>query len=385
MHKSPGNKIRILHVVGKMNRAGIETWLMHVLRTIDRERFEMDFLVHTLDTCAYDEEIRRLGSRLIPCLNPSNPVIYARDFVRILRRYGPYDIVHSHLHHFSGYIMWLSALAGIPIRIAHSHNDISSKEDSVGFARRAYLTLTERLISRYATAGLAVSRNSADDLFGEHWQSDPRWHLSHLGIDLEPFRSAVDRHAVRREFGFPQDAFIIGHVGRFAMPKNHIFLLDIAAELIRQRANTHVLFIGDGPLRPETERKVEALGIADRVAFAGVRPDVPRLMLGAMDVLLMPSLHEGLPLTLMEAQAAGLPCVFSDVITDEADIVESLVTRLSLEEPPERWAEAVLAAGGNRLSPDAALAEVEKSDFNISVSVRNLTEFYRYYTNRPGR
>src|SRR5208337_3468794 len=139
--KLSNGPIRILQVVGGMERAGVETWLMHVLRQIDRDRFRMDFLVHTDHPCAYDEEIHSLGSKIIPCLRPSRPWTYARNFTRILREHGPYDVVHSHVHHFSGYVVRLAHRAGIPLRISHSHNDTTNLEARSGMIRHAYLSL----------------------------------------------------------------------------------------------------------------------------------------------------------------------------------------------------------------------------------------------------
>jgi glycosyltransferase involved in cell wall biosynthesis len=370
--------IRILHVVGGMTRGGIETWLMHVLRHIDRDRFQMDFLVHTEKPCPYDEEVRTLGSKIIPCLDPSKPWLYASNFKRILRECGPYDIVHSHVHHFSGYVMWLAKQAGIPVRIAHSHNDNSSAEANAGWLRRSYLTLTEWSIAKFATIGLGCSCNAAASLFGSSYQTDPRWQLLYYGIDLTPFRDSVDAVAVRTELDIPLDAFVVGHVGRFHRQKNHEFLLEIAAEIAKREPKMRLLLIGDGYLRPDIEQKVIEKDLTNKVIFAGLRNDVPRLMLGAMDVFLFPSLHEGLPLVLLEAQAIGLPCIFSDVITEEVDILKPLIGRMSLSRSPSAWADVVLAARGNTsiVTQSSALAVVEKSHFSIEMSVQDMTKVY---------
>ncbi len=111
--------IRVLHVVGGMNRAGTETWLMHLLRNIDREHYRMDFLVHAAQPFEYAEEIEALGARVIPCLHPTKPWRYARNFMRILKELGPYEVVHSHVHHFTGLPLYLARRAGVPVRIAH--------------------------------------------------------------------------------------------------------------------------------------------------------------------------------------------------------------------------------------------------------------------------
>lgn len=378
IRNSDYKSIRILHVVGGMDRGGIETWLMHILRHIDRDRFHMDFLVHTEKPCPYDDEARALGSKIIPCLNPAKPWLYARNFKRILREYGPYDIVHSHVHNFSGYVLWLAKQAGIGVRIAQSHNDTSSVQAKAGWYRRLYLALTEWWLDRYATVGLGVSYKAAASLFGSAWLTDPRRQILYYGIDLTPFHSPVNSVALRTELGLPADAFAIGHVGRFMEQKNHLFLLEIVAEVAKQEPKMRLLLIGDGSLRPEIEQKVIQLGLTDHIIFAGLRPDVPNLMLGAMDVFLLPSFYEGLPLVLLEAQAAGLPCIFSDVITEEVDLVKPLVRRISLSKSPFAWAETILASRDTRssISQTDALTVVENSSFNIASSLKILVQVY---------
>jgi glycosyltransferase involved in cell wall biosynthesis len=371
--------MRILHVVGGMNRGGVETWLMHILRNIDRQKFRMDFLVHTTQPCAYDDEIRALGAKVIPCLHPSRPLTFARNFTRALYEYGPYDVVHSHVHHYSGYVLRLARRAGIPIRIAHSHNNTSSLPVRAKFFRRGYLALTKRWISRHATDGLACSQLAATDLFGPRWKIDARWQILYYGIDLTPFRIGSDSAVVRAELGIPLDAFVVGHVGRFVEQKNHTFLMDIAAEIAKREPKVCFLLVGDGPLRGEMEAKAHSLGIDRNITFVGVRADVPRLMLGAMDVFLFPSLFEGLPLVLLEAQAAGLPCVISDTVPQEAEIVKPFVRRLSLSRPASSWAEALLSVPdtASAITQPQALAIVEKSPFNIHLGVKELGCIYQ--------
>lgn len=371
--------IRILHVVGGMVRGGIETWLMHILRHIDRDRFHMDFLVHRTDPCAYDDEIRSLGSRIIPCtLDRWRPWAYAANFSRILREYGPYDVVHSHVHHFSGYVLRIAKQAGVPLCIAHSHNDTSAQEAKAGLYRQLYRRLTQSWISRYANVGLGCSNFAAADLFGSKWESDRRWQILYYGIDLTPFREAIDKEAIRRELGIPSDAFVIGHVGRFVEQKNHEFLIEIAAEVAQREPKMHLLLLGEGELRSQISRKVEQIGLSDRVTFAGTRPDIPHLMRGAIDVFLFPSLHEGLGLVLVEAQAAGLLCIISDVVPPEADLVKSLVQRLSLSQPASEWAKVLLTHRDAKFSiaQSDALAVVETSRFNINVSVKDLENIF---------
>lgn len=369
---------RVLHVVGGMNKGGIETWLMHVLRHIDRNRFQIDFLVHTTEPCAYDEEIRSLGSKIIPCLYPSKPWLYAQNLRKIIREYGPYDVIHSHVHYFSGYVLYLAQQLGIPVRIAHTHTNTATIDSKAGLKRQGYIALNKWWIKNCATAGLACSREAATIFFGSDWQIDPRWQVLYCGVDLSPFENDVDPNLVRAELNIPADAFVIGHVGSFREPKNHQFLLEIAAEVIKQEPRTRVLLIGDGSLRPAIEQKVKCLNLTDHVILTGVRSDVATLMRGAMDVFLFPSLYEGLPLVLIEAQAAGLPCIASDSIPKEVDVIEPLINWISLSSSASTWADVVLSKRQtvSSLMQANAVRNLKISPFNIEVSLKRLEHLY---------
>jgi glycosyltransferase involved in cell wall biosynthesis len=375
--------IRILHVVGAMNRGGIETWLMNVLRHIDRDHLQMDFVVHTKESGAYDAEIRQLGSQLIPCLYPGQPWRYGPSFKQILHQHGPYDIVHSHVHHFSGFILRLAKAADVPIRIVHSHNDTSVEESRASFRRQLYLNLMRRWLAYNATAGFAASHLAAANLLGNDWQQDPRWQTLYCGIDLKRFQSPVNSVTARAEFGIPPDAFVIGHVGRFEVQKNHRFLLQIAAELCEQDSRMVLLLVGEGPLRHDIEEDVAQLGLKDRIVFTGSRPDVPQLMQGVMDLFLLPSLYEGLGLVLIEAQAAGLPCLVSDVVPEEAEVVKPLIQKISLARSAADWVAAVQAVARDptvKFACQDAAQLVASSVFNIEHSVERLTKAYETYS-----
>lgn len=371
------HKIRILHVVGGMNRGGIETWLMHILRHIDIQQFQMDFLVHTEQTCAYDNEIRALGSKIISCVGTSKPWLYAQNFKRILRENDPYQIVHSHVHHFSGYILYLAYQAGVPICIAHSHVDSSALEANRAWLRRLYLVFTKYLIARHASVGLGCSHVANADLFGLNWRSDPRWQLLYYGINLAPFQKRIDPGKIRSELNIPVDAFVIGHVGRFEPQKNHRFLLEIFALIAKQEQQAYLLLVGEGVLRPSIDKQVREMGLADRVIFAGSRPDVPELMQGAMDVFLFPSQYEGLPLVLLEAQAAGLPCLISDVITQEVEVVKLLIKRLSLSHSVSQWAIELWGLRNVVSDQTNALELLATSPFTIETSLKKLENLYQ--------
>lgn len=375
---SVSEPIKILHVVGGMNRGGVEIWLMHVLRHIDRERFQMDFLVHTAQPCAYNDEIYALGSRIFPCPFSKQPFRYARSLRKILQTTGPYDVMHSHVNHYSGWVLRQAAVCQIPLRIAHSHTNTRKIEKNVSLLRNAYLNLMRYLIHAHSTCKLGISRLSAESLFGKDWQADSRTQVLYYGIDFSEFKQPAEPAVIRREFHLPPNALIIGHVGRFVEPKNHVFLLDIIAEVGKWNPNIYFLLVGDGPLRQSIEQKAFALGVLDHVCFTGSRRDVPRLMRGAMNVFVFPSSYEGLGIVLLEAQASGLPCVFSDVVPEEVDQVKPLINRMSLNQSASAWAESIvkLSQAPPPIEQSAALQIIEKSLFNIYTSVNRLEAIY---------
>jgi glycosyltransferase involved in cell wall biosynthesis len=368
---------RILHIVGGMNRGGIETWLMHVLRHIDRHQFRMDFLVHTQDSCSYDDEILDLGSKVLQCPYHSNPWQYAQHFQKLMRENGPYDIAHSHVHHYSGFPLLLAQKAKIPVRIAHSHNNTISVDSRSNMLRKGYLALMHNLIQNCATIGLACSQSAAESLYDKNWRDDPRWQLLYYGMDFSQFHQDINALAIRTELDIPSDAMVVGHVGRFVEQKNHDFFIEIASEIIQREPKSHFLMVGEGELKVEMVRKIEQSRLGHVFTILGTRSDIPKIMCGAMDAFLFPSHYEGLGLVLLEAQAAGLPCIFSDTIPTEVDVVHPLVNRLSLSQPASKWAEFVLQNfSRDNIPRTKALQSIENSLFSIQKSVENLSSIY---------
>lgn len=355
MLELPVPPIRVLQVTAGLNRAGVETWLVQILRAIDRERFQLDFLVHGLTPYDYESEATALGARVIRCLHPARPWLYAPAFRRILQTYGPYQAVHSHLHHFSAIPLAVAAAAGVPVRIAHTH----STQDGRGFtpARAAYRIAAQLLTRRAATHLLGVSRQALESLFGARCWSDPRVQVWANGFDFGPFTSAP--------LTPPSSTLRLVHVGRFEPPKNHAFLIELFAQLLRVHPAARLTLIGDGTLRPAIERQLNGLGLTAKVRLLGVRADIPEL-LPQFDALVFPSLYEGMPLAVLEAQAAGLPCVLSTAIPAEADIGLGLTSFLNLHDPVPTWIEAVLNAR-HTPRPDAQTRTraLQQSGFDI--------------------
>jgi glycosyltransferase involved in cell wall biosynthesis len=330
---------RVLHCFGGMELGGAETFAMHVYRTIDRSRVQFDFAVSAERTCSYDEEIGSLGGKIIRHGAPSKLGLrsYGRELKTILRRHGPFRAIHSHLSYFSGYVLKVAASAGVPVRIAHMHNTRDARSGTLsGFA---YHAVMRRLIQRHATHVFGCSRGVLEATFGNCWPDDPRMAVMRNGINLAPYATRrPSRAEVRDQLSLPREGTVLGHIGNLNAPKNHRFLIELFRQYLEKDSAATLVLVGEGRLRSEIERQVQACSLETRVRLLGRRPqaDVP-LLLAALDVLVMPSIHEGLPVSLIEAQAAGVPCVVSNEITKEVDLGLGLLEFVDLRASPEQW------------------------------------------------
>jgi glycosyltransferase involved in cell wall biosynthesis len=366
--------IRVLHVLGTLDPGGVETWLLNVWRNIDRERFQFDFCTFGDHAGLYAPEMEKLGARVIPCPKGRNVFSLGRRFRKILRE-GHYDVVHSHVLYFSGAVLRWAKQEKIPARIAHAHSTSDGKQTSA--MRRIYRRRMRAWIQKNSTKGLAASTHAAATVFGAGWAQDPRFRVLYYGIELQAFEGELNRAELRGELAIPEHSPVVGHVGRFVEAKNHRFLLRVARELLTKRPEAHFLLIGDGPLREGVEAEARAIAPGNQIHFLGVRKDVPQLLRGAMDIFLFPSLWEGLGLALVEAQAAGLPCLASDAVPRDAIVVPELVHSSPLADGAEEWAAKLLTL--LRQAPrdrNGHLGAFRRSHFSIDRSVQSLSELY---------
>lgn len=370
--------IKVLHVVGSLNRGGIETWLRQAIAHLPRERYQCDFCTYRLSRGAYATELEQCGCELYSIPLGSNPAAilrFAKRFRRLLRE-RHYDVVHCHGLLLVGFILFLARMENTPVRIGHAHSNCRNGPDVTSLANRLTLVLNRVLTRAFSTHGVGCSVGTGETLFGKHWRRNPRYKVIHCGIDLTPFEIDRSPDSVRAALGIEPGAMVIGHVGSFSVAKNHRFLVEVAAKVPQQFGNVVLLLVGDGNLRPEIEKACAALGIRQRVIFAGVSSRVPELMRCAMDVFVMPSLHEGLPLVLLEAQAAGLPCLVSDVVSQEAMVSEGTIQFLPLAAGAEAWADATLSLLKSTTRRTDLLARMADSDYNVVVSAKRLEDLY---------
>ncbi len=361
---------RVLHVVGAMDRGGVETWLLHVLRNTPPNRVRHDILVH--HDGDYDAEVEAAGARLIPFGTPRNrPLRYIAGLTSLMQREGPYDIVHSHIYDLSGAVLLAARLAGVPSRLAHAHRCEVPAQSRL---RSAFANVGRAAIRRFATGGLANSTLAAQSLFGPDWDSDSRFRVLLYGFDFDRFANAPARDEARRQLDLPEDALIIGHVGRFVVEKNHELMIDIVAELDRRSQNVHLVMVGDGSRREMVARRASEKGIDDRCHFLGARGDVHRVM-AAFDLFLLPSHSEGFGIVAVEAQAAALPVVTSETVPREIEVVPELIRRVELSAPVECWADAILTSAAAD-APSDAYARVSGSQLGIDHCVDQLLSIY---------
>ena len=354
--------IRVLHVVTHMNRGGLETMIMNYYRHIDRRKIQFDFLVHRNES-DYDEEIKSLGGKIfvLPRLNPFS-LSYKNELDSFFQKYTEYKIIHVHQDCMSSLILKSAKKHGVPVRIAHCHS--SNQDKDFKYIIKLFY---KRLISKYATHLFACSKTAGKWMFG-----DVPFSVLNNAIDAKQYTYDENKRIlVRQEFGISQNEILIGHVGRFSTVKNHVFLLDIFYH-IQKTVPSKLLLVGDGEQMPDIKKRTGKFEMQDIVIFAGLRSDVADL-LQAMDVFVFPSLYEGLPVTLVEAQAAGLNCLVSDRVPIECNITGS-VEQISLKESSDYWAEkAIQMSRGHR---ENTVEIIRQAGFDIIDNAEKLQNFY---------
>jgi len=240
-------------------------------------------------------------------------------------RNGNYDVVHSHLDwYMNSYVCFLAMLAGVKKRIAHHHQAYTVETSFRALTRNLLCFLFRIPCKLFATHWLACGEAAAINGWGKNALKKGNVMILPNAIDPERFKfNEISRKEIRAKYGIKEDDFVIGHVGRFFPEKNHKFIVRLFERVLCQRSNCWLLLVGNGPLQQEIQEMVKKLGFENRVIFAGLQKDIVPYY-GAMDVLLLPSTREAFPMTLVEAQYNGLPCVVSDAVPRETAITENV-------------------------------------------------------------
>lgn len=361
--------IRVLQVIGIMNRGGAETMIMNLYRNIDRNKVQFDFVENSFEKAVFDDEIEALGGKIYHCphFTEKNLMEYKkwwRDFYS--QHKEEYRIVHGHIGSTAAIYLKEAKKNGI-FTIAHSH---SIKNHSVNGILYNLLSYPTRFIADYF---FACSKVAGIDRYGKKFLERNRSKVLPNAIDTKKYvYNLATRGKVRQAF-VDDNEILVGHIGRFVNAKNHKFLISIFEEFLKIVPNSKLLLVGDGNLRKEVEQLVKQKGINDHVIFTGVRTDINEIV-QAMDIFVFPSLYEGLPVTLVETQTSGLPCVISDKVPDESIITKKLVTVKKLTDAPKEWAKHM----SDRLTEKRydRTREVIDAGFDISETAKWLEEFY---------
>lgn len=362
MKKTMNPPIRILHVIGKMDRAGAETMLMNLYRSIDRSIIQFDFMVFTEEEGNYDSEIRSLGGKIynLPPFTGINLFSYYKKWEKFLKQHPEHQIVHGHISSTAAIYLQIAKKLG-RYTIAHSHS--TSRPQAI-------LNLPVRLVTSYY---FAASREAGERRYGKKIANSSHFSVLKNAIHSQDYVFSEEKRKNMRQALGIEGKFVVGHVGRLTEAKNHQFIIQTFKELTLKKKDACLLLIGKGELEEEIKQGVRDLDVEDQVYFLGVRSDIPDL-LQAMDVFFFPSLWEGLGVALIEAQASGLHSVVSTGIPREADIQADLVDFISLDENKDIWISALLQTKG--IQRTSEITKVIESGYDIAHTSKMLQEFY---------
>lgn len=383
-----GEAVRVLHVLGNTNLGGAESRIMDLYRHTDRNRVQFDFLVHSNEEGFYEKEIRELGGRVfrVPRFRIYNYFSYRRALKEFFWAHHEFALVQGHMTSTAAIYLPIAKKAGVKKTAAHARSagvDKGLKGTMTRFLRRNLADKADYLFTCSELAGISV--------YGEKAVQEGKTIFIPNAIDCAGFTfDPAKREKLREELGLT-DALIIGHVGRFHYAKNHEYLLRVFAELCQMSAgaggstaetgadqNYHLILLGEGPLMEDTRKLAEELGVADRVHFLGNHKNIADYY-QAMDYFVYPSRYEGMPGTIVEAQASGLPCLMSDTICREV-IATELVETMSIEEEPKAWAEglqrridALVSKQENR---EKYAAKMAAAGFDVQAQAERMMRFY---------
>lgn len=367
--------IRVLQVVGRMDRGGIETMIMNLYRNIDREKVQFDFLAHYGREAAYNDEIRALGGRIyeMPALKDDTHVYYWRLFSyiralhRFFREHPEYKIIHGHMTNTASIYMPIAKKHGVICCISHSHNT-RGKVGHLGIVTN----ILQRFITLSATDFFACSEAAKHWFYPEKLIAEGKIKVLTNAVDAARFRfNEQKRKELREELQLGDNLAIIC-VARFRPEKNQTFLIDVLKEMLKVRKDVVVVFAGEGPCEEEVKAKAKEYGVEEHTRFLGMRTDIPDVLCAA-DAFVLPSLWEGLPVTAIEAQASGLHCVVNDALTEEMNAL-GMVEYLPLSSPISTWANALIETAQKPRRD--TYEETVASGYDINTTAPWLQEFY---------
>lgn len=329
-------KIKICHVIGDFVNGGVESVIYNYFSHMDLSKFEVHIIGHGIKVQECADRFAKLGFTIHNIPPKRDSFVKSCKAMEDIFQKEEFDVVHSHLTEWACVPMFLAWKCGVKVRINHSH----MAEKPRGIKNKIYYGVRLWLGKLFATDYFACGNDASRYLFGEKIFDSGKVTIIPNAIDLQKFKYDEDvRAKIRRELQVDESTVVIGHVGRFFEQKNHDFLIDIYEQYRKINPHSILLLLGDGELRDVIVNKVKNKDLVEHVRFLGVKSNVSEWY-QAMDLFLLPSLYEGLPVVGVEAQASGLMCVFSDAITDEIAI-SPFTKFVSLTKTAQQWAETI--------------------------------------------
>ena len=368
--------IRVLHYVGKMDRGGMETLIMNLYRNIDRTEIQFDFAVHGNRNGDFEQEILEMGGKFFqfPHMR-KNPVAYRKAWRSFWREHKEeYRAFHMHTNSLANIIaLEEAARAEIPIRIVHSHSSFANKGKLQWLNNYLHKKHRKR-VAEIATNLIACSDKAAEWMFGGMQLGSKKVTLLNNGVDIQKFSySSESRKKIRAELNVPEDTLLLGQIGAFLPVKNHEFTIQLINALKDRKKNVCLLLIGDGPLKFEIKKKCQESMLSDVVKFLGKRSDINEI-LSALDIYIMPSLYEGLPVSLVEAQVNGVASIISNRITHDVEFNDN-ISYLSIDEGVKPWVDSILSLETNH---KADLHKIIEHGFDIVDSCAQYRKLLNY-------
>lgn len=363
---------RILHITGRMDRAGAETMVMNLYRAIDRNQFQFDFLYFTAEKCDYDDEIEKLGGNIYR-ITESNPIRRMLATKKLLQANSQWQIIHGHTLFSNAFHVWAAKMAKVSYRIVHAHstNDTSHKS----FIGKLYKKISIQSIDKNATHFIGCGMEASKFLFPK--QKEVLFLPNSIDTTYFAEIGENEKDYLNKEFHIDDSYLKIIQVGRLQTVKNHTFSLRIAKKLKENNIPFKMFFVGQGALEKELKQRIKEKNLFDEVLLIGLRSDIPQLMAGA-DVMLMPSLHEGFPVVLVETQSVGIPSLVSNTVSSEVDLDVGLVAFESLDASLENWVEKLSSLKHKkRIEKNERLNKLAEQGFDIHTSVQILSELYK--------
>ena len=364
--------IRVVHVIGKMDRGGAETMIMNYYRSIDRRKIQFDFLVNSTEFGEYDDEIRHLGGCIyyIPKFTGKNYLSYNKACKEFFEKHNEISIVHGHIGSSASIYLKQAKKAG-KICIAHSHNTLTYTNYRDYFYR--LISYPTRYIADYF---FGCSTEAGISRFGTSVVSSKKYSNVKNAIDCHIFRyDEFRRIATRNELKIPENAIVLGTIGRITEQKNPEKIFDIFKCAVELDERVVCIWVGKGDLQDKIEEKIIQNGLSSKIRLLGVRNDVPDL-LSCIDCIVFPSFYEGLPVSIIEAQATGVYCLLSDTISKEVEVTKKIEWK-SIKENSKEWAKTAFdLAQNNILVRHSAQNEIANAGYEIVSSSKWLMDFY---------